>query len=101
MIINAQQELLKIVNDNNITILKIDIEYYGNVDNKGKTITKHITSLDELDFAYDAGYGVQNLYGTVYCKTSNGNPVWLTRGEYDGSEWWVINTIPEFYNTIK
>lgn len=103
MIINAKQELLKIVNDNNITILKIDINYYGDVDfdNKGKTVTKHITSLDELDFDYDAGYGVQDLYGIVYCKASNDNPVWLTRGEYDGSEWWTVNTIPEFYNTIK
>lgn len=101
MIINAKQELLKIVNDNNITILKIDIEYYGEVDNKGKIITKHITSLDKLDFDYDAGYGVQELYGTIYCKDSNNNPVWLTREEYDGSEWWKINTIPEFYNTIK
>ena len=101
MIINAKQELLKIVNDNNITILKIDINYYGDVDNKCKTDTKHITSLDELDFDYDAGYGVQDLYGIVYCKASNDDPVWLTRGEYDGSEWWTINTIPEFYNTIK
>lgn len=101
MIINAKQELLKIVNDNNITILKIDIEYYGDVDNKGKIVTKHIASLDKLDFDYDAGYGVQELYGTIYCKDSNNNPVWLTREEYDGSEWWRINTIPEFYNTIK
>ena len=101
MIINAQQELLKIINAINITILKIDIEYYGDVYYKDKTVTKHITSLDELDFDYDAGYGTQELYGTVYCKDSNDNPVWLTRGEYDGSEWWTINTIPEFYNTIK
>lgn len=101
MIINAKQELLKIVNNNNITILKIDIEYYGDVDNKGKIITKHITSLDKLDFDYDAGYGVQELYGVIYCKDSNNNPVWLTREEYDGSEWWDINTIPEFYNNIN
>ena len=101
MIINAKQELLKIVNDNNITILKIDIKYYGDVDINDKPVNKHITSLDELDFDYDAGYGVQELYGTIYCKDSNNNPVWLTREEYDGSEWWRINTIPEFYNTIK
>lgn len=101
MIINAKQELLKIVNANNITILKIDIKYYGDVDNNDKPVNKNIISLDELDFDYDAGYGVQDLYGTVYCKDSNDNPVWLTRGEYDGSEWWIINTIPEFYNTIK
>lgn len=101
MIINAKQELLKIVNTNDITILKIDIKYYGDVDNKGKIITKNITSLDVLDFDYDAGYGVQELYGTVYCKDFNSNPVWLTREDYDDSEWWKINTIPRFYNTIK
>lgn len=101
MIINAKQELLKSVNANNITILKIDIKYCGDDDNKGKIITKHITSLDELNFDYDAGYGVQELYGIVYCKDSKNSPVWLTREEYDGSEWWKVNTIPEFYNTIK
>ena len=101
MIINAKQELLKIVNTNNLTILKIDIKYYGNISNNRKTNTKFITSLDALDFDYDAGYGVQELYGIVYCKDSNSNPTWLTREDYDGSEWWKINTIPEFYNTIK
>lgn len=101
MIINAKQELLKIVNTNNLTILKIDIKYYGNISNNHKTNTKFITSLDALDFDYDAGYGVQELYGIVYCKDSNNNPVWLTREDYDGSEWWKINTIPEFYDTIK
>jgi hypothetical protein len=45
------------------------------------------------------------LYGNIYCidKITN-EPVWLTRGEYDGSEWWDINRIPNIYkdkNFIK
>ena len=105
MAINAKRELLGIITSNNLTILKIDITYenisYNETHDGYNTVTKTITSLDDLDFEYDSGYGIQELFGTVYCKDSNGNPVWLTREGYDGSEWWTINTIPEFYNTIK
>lgn len=48
--------------------------------------------LQELDFDYDAGYGGQELYGTIWFSASN---KWMTRGEYDGSEWWEIHSIPE------
>ena len=46
--------------------------------------------LDELDFNYDAGYGGQELDGTIWLEDGR----WLTRGEYDGSEWWVLHTVP-------
>lgn len=102
---NAKQELLDIIKSRNLTILKIDITFdnidYDLVSNEYNSISKHITSLDDLNFEYDSGYGIQELFGVVYCKDINNNPVWLTRGEYDGSEWWNVNTIPEFYNTIK
>ena len=101
MIINAKQELLNIITSRNLTILKIEIIYtHINWDNN-TAITKDITTLDDLNFDYDAGYGSQKLFGVVYCKNLNNRPVWLTRGEYDGSEWWDINTIPEFYNNIN
>lgn len=105
MIMNAKQELLNIITSRNLTILKIEITY-DNIDynisyDNYSAITKIITTLDDLDFDYDAGFGTQELFGTVYCKDSNNCPVWLTRGEYDGSEWWDINTIPEFYNNIN
>ena len=101
MVINAKQELLDIITSRNLTILKIEITYtHINWDNN-TTITKNITTLDDLNFDYDAGYGSQELFGVVYCKNSNNRPVWLTREEYDGSEWWDINTIPEFYTTNK
>lgn len=46
---------------------------------------------DKLDFNYDAGYGGQELFGTVWFKDSE---EWMTRGEYDGSEWWETHSIP-------
>ena len=102
---NAKQELLNIITSRNLTILKIDVTFdhieYDLSSNEYNSISKHITSLDDLDFEYDSGYGIQELFGIVYCKDSDDNPAWLTRGEYDGSEWWIVNTIPRFYNTIK
>ena len=101
MVINAKQELLNIITSRNLTILKIEITYTRINWDDNTTITKNITTLDDLNFDYDAGYGSQELFGVVYCKNSNNRPVWLTREEYDGSEWWDINTIPEFYNNIN
>lgn len=101
MIINAKQELLDIITSRNLTILKIEITYTHTNWDDNTIITKYITTLNDLDFDYDAGFGIQELFGVVYCKDSNNSPVWLTRGEYDGSEWWDINTIPEFYNNIN
>lgn len=101
MVINAKKELLDIITSRNLTILKIEITYTHINWDDNTTITKNITTLDDLNFDYDAGYGSQELFGVVYCKNSNNSPVWLTREEYDGSEWWDINTIPEFYNNIN
>ena len=47
--------------------------------------------LESLDFEYDAGYGSQELFGTVWLE----NGTWLTRGEYDDSEWWEYHKLPE------
>lgn len=101
MVINAKQELLNIITSRNLTILKIEITYTHINWEDNTAITKDITTLDDLNFDYDAGYGSQELFGVVYCKNLNNRPVWLTREEYDGSEWWDINTIPEFYNNIN
>ena len=47
--------------------------------------------LKSLNFSYDSGYGDQNLFGTVWLEDGT----WCTRGEYDGSEWWEHNQLPE------
>lgn len=45
----------------------------------------------DLNFEYDSGYGLQELSGTLWLKDGT----WLTRGEYDGSEWWEYHYLPE------
>lgn len=39
---------------------------------------------------YDAGYGGQELFGTIWYTDGS----WSERGEYDGSEWWEYKTCP-------
>lgn len=48
------------------------------------------TFLKNLDFDYDNGFGGQILFGTVWFKDNT----WLSREEYDGSEWWMHNKLP-------
>lgn len=98
---NAKQELLKIVDAKKLTILKIDVMFYDTFNCKHKKVTKHISSLNDLDFNYDTYFGIQNIFGHVYCKDSNNRPVWLTRSMDDGKEWWDVNTLLKFYDTMK
>lgn len=91
---NAKEELLDIVQKNNLEILKIDCRFEEDSDSS----EENIDTLDDLDVEYDDGWGTQYLYGEVYCiDKKTHEPVWLTRGEYDGSEWWDVNRIPKFY----
>lgn len=43
-----------------------------------------------MNFEYNEGFGGQCLFGTVWLT----NKTWLSRGEYDGSEWWDYNEYP-------
>ena len=52
------------------------------------------------DVNYNSDFGIQKLYGVVYLRDSKNCPVWLTRGEYDGSEWWNVNSIPPVYRKL-
>lgn len=92
---NAKEELLEIVQKNNLEILKIDCHFE---DDNDLPCDIPLTTLDELDINYDDDYGIQTLFGEVYCLDKKTHePVWLTRGEYDGREWWKVNRIPQFY----
>ena len=46
--------------------------------------------LESLNFDYDNGYGLQELYGTVWFNDGT----WLQRWEYDGSEGWEYMKCP-------
>lgn len=57
----------------------------------GYTADDYERFLKELDFRYYSGYGVQELFGTVWFKDNT----WAGRGEYDGSEWWEEHSLPD------
>jgi hypothetical protein len=99
---NAKEELTKVLNARNLTIIGGIIAYNTigeNVEykfNAYKNEEEFLEAISHID--YNDGYGIQELYGNIYCvdKITN-EPVWLERAEYDGSEWWHIVSIPKIY----
>lgn len=69
--------------------LERDFKYYG-VDNIPWDIIEAISGLE-----YDSGYGLQCWEGWITFKDSS---MYLTREEYDGSEWWSKNVKPKLGN---
>ena len=55
---------------------------------KGTTFTKQLEPV--LDIEYDDGFGFQKVFGTILFTDNT----WLSREEYDGSEWWEFNSPP-------
>jgi hypothetical protein len=53
--------------------------------------------LAALDFTYSHGYGTQELFGNVWFNDGT----WLSRAEYDGSEWWNLMVCPEIPEICK
>ena len=85
---NARQELLTILD--NIDKTPSDISWMLVYTADYSDISEAFTSIDQLDFTYDSGYGTQKLFGVVFFNDNT----WLDRGEYDGSEWWDYITTP-------
>lgn len=97
---NAKQELLDILQDKaKIKCAQIGLDRYYQEDHPNTSIilkqnhTKYAYNkfLNQLDFEYDNGYGGQELFGIVWLK----DKTWITRGEYDGSEYWEHNKLPK------
>ena len=63
----------------------------------GHTVGEYKKFFADLDFPYDSGYGGQVLYGTVWFEDGT----WLSRGEYDGSEWWDYNIYPDIPKELE
>lgn len=53
--------------------------------------------LQSLDFEYNAGFGGQELFGTLWFS----DDTWAYRGEYDGSEWWMFCERPEIPQDLQ
>lgn len=96
---NAKEEFLHVIKDNEVKCAYIIWENWrsGKLKLKKIILKENYTKsewnkfLGKLDFDYDSGYGFQEISGTIWL--TNGD--WLSREEYDGSEWWRYNTCPE------
>lgn len=96
-IINAKDELLKFLQDNNLVLssasLADDDFYPENHYILYPKYTKREMNafLKSIDFLYDNGYGRQELYGELWFTDGT----WAERYEYDGAECWVHRKRPD------
>ena len=99
---NAKEELLELFEEYNLSsadVIAFNFRSYLNYKyvpiTKGAILTNE--ELDKLDFAYDRGYCCQELFGEVLFNDGT----WLSRGEYDGSEWWDYNIAPTVEEVLE
>lgn len=102
--INIKKSILKIVEKNNLEILKIDLcndyefaaRFYGG--GRDAVSSRVYTTLEDLDFEVDSIFMQEEVRGTVYCQDKNTKePVWIVSWGDEGSSWWEVNRVPEFY----
>lgn len=92
---NAKKEFLKHIENRRVLCAYISVtdtvvkDYY--ILTTGYTNDEYLNFLSEIDFEYDAGYGTQNLFGTIWYMDGT----WSERYEYDGSEWWENKKVPQ------
>lgn len=95
---NAREELEAILTINNVTLKCALIKCHSgyDVDGEFNLYVGHTDKvlelwLESLDFNYDSGYGGQELFGTLWFTDGT----WAMRSEYDGSEWWEYQKLPD------
>ena len=100
---NAKQEFLAQTKDYGLLCAELKFDHWSN-DTPftanlllGYTEADYNLFLASIDRNYDDGYGGQELWGTIW-HTAN---TWSSRGEYDGSEWWDYNEIPEIPSYLR
>lgn len=102
--VNVKESLLKIIEKNNLEILKIDLvngaesvaRYSGIRRRSG--FCKVYTTLKDLDFEEESFLIQDEVLGTVYCQDKDTKePVWIVSCGDECSSWWQVNRIPEFY----
>ena len=105
--INIKESLLEVVNKNNLEILKIDLyndgisfAEYANIE-QDESCT--YTTLESLDFEEDSDLWGEKVLGIIYCQDKDTKePVWIVSRGDEGSSWWELNRVPEFYkNKLK
>ena len=89
---NAKNELLEHISEREVKYIQVIRR--RNYDLK-QTIEGTLDEvLPALDFEYNAGYGRQELEGTIWYSDGT----WSDREEYDGSEWWQYHKCPPLPN---
>ena len=89
---NAREELLEAI-EGKVKIVCSALVFDGTTISLkvGHSEAEYSLFMQRLNFTYDAGYGSQYLFGMVWLEDGS----WLSRKEYDGSEWWVLCRVPE------
>ena len=101
--INVKESLLEVVNGNNLEILKIDLcnanaDFAKYTGSEYDASCKDYTTLDSLDFVVESAFLHDEVLGTVYCRDKDTKePVWIVSWGDEGSSWWEVNRVPEFY----
>lgn len=101
---NAKEEFLGHIEGLKVKCAKISRELYWEHESEhlksllkvGYTEEGYNNFLKSLDFQYDSGYGSQQVFGTIWFEDGT----WSERGEYDGSEWWEHNKLPEIFKEL-
>ena len=102
--VNVKESILKIVENNNLEILKIDLqnteEYFVKLYGGEREMfsCKVYTTLEDLDFEVDSIFMHEEVRGTVYCRDKDTKePVWIVSRGDEGMSWWEVNRVPDFY----
>lgn len=66
-----------------------DVSWVGSWDGKYRIPVEEMETVFDVD--YDNGYGGQEIATDLVIV---GEDWWMTRGEYDGSEWWSYHVKP-------
>lgn len=101
--INAKVEFLECTRNKVVKCAYIEFIEFEDGDKAslttGYTQEEYNEFLSILDREYNNGYGGQELDGIIWYEDGT----WVTRGEYDGSEWYEYHEVPEipdFLNRI-
>ena len=109
--INAKEEFLSLCEERTVVCATIVHEYWtegitsrASVQRRTKADLKCNYTPEDfkeflkyLDFEYNRGFGMQEIFGTVWFEDGT----WAERGEYDGAEWWELRERPEIPENLK
>ena len=101
--VNVKESILEIIKKNNLEILKIDLcndeeSFVRSYSKKRNEFCKAYTTLGDLDFEVESIFMHDEVLGTVYCRDKDTKePVWIVSCGDEGSSWWEVNRVPDFY----